>query len=125
MGGYVQILDDDLYVQEILETSLDKTSQCLLYKLRHFVKKCNHACSQIVLLTNQIELIRGRITRRERPSDNIYHNELLHLNLDIHEGLRLMYYNYVNQCADRIDYMETDLLQRGVLDAFEMIIREE
>lgn len=125
METYVQFYNNE-EVKRVATSSLDKAIQGLIYRMKTVFNKFNGACSQVVLISNRIDLLEARCESKNCNSNESGISVVkcpISVNINIMDDVRTMYLKYANKCAEILDELQTELYERGVIDA-DIVIME-
>lgn len=98
-----------------MEIDITEYGKNLLDELKQMNKKFRLACSQVVLLNNEIEHMQNRYDVAV-SDDRRSFRYFLRLKLITLEGVRDMMYEYACRRADQLDAMHEELLMKGIIE---------
>ena len=97
------------------DNSDEDYSEKLLCSLKQMNKKFRLACTQVVLMNNEIEYLQNRYDRAVNCSSRSF-RYFLRLKIATVEGIRNMFYDYASQHADKVDDLHVKLLREGIIE---------
>ena len=97
------------------EIDITEYGNIIFRELKKINKKFRLACSQVVLLNNEIEYMQNRYDVAVSEDSHSF-RYFLRLKISTLEGVRDMMYEYAGRRADQIDAMHEELLTEGIID---------
>ena len=97
------------------EIDITEYGNIIFRELKKINKKFRLACSQVVLLNNEIEYMQYRYDVAVSEDSHSF-RYFLRLKISTLEGVRDMMYEYAGRRADQIDAIHEELLTEGIID---------
>ena len=95
------------------ESFLDRsTTKDMIYRIRDLNRKFRNACSQLILINNQIDETETRYNCSQAENRRSY-RYILRLKLCTLEGVRNMFYEYAYAKADELEKMQLELYNKS------------